>query len=171
MCSQAPTTLSASTHGSLCPLQRPFEAVCRMRLQVPSPLFLFSPNFLFSCLCMSTYFYINKTSDCVEDLLIPERAKQGNHRPVTLSPSAAKAPQLLLQACSRETHVVPACDVQPPHHTWAMGWIVLQWGSPSHSCFLSSPRSFRRKSPCWISPQTPQWSHRCFDHTRALTSE
>lgn len=92
--------------GLSVPCRDPFKAVRSMRVRVPSPLFLFSPNFLFSCLYMSTYFYTNKTTDCVEDLLMPELAKQTNHRPVTLNPSAAKAPQLLLQACSRKTHVL-----------------------------------------------------------------
>jgi len=49
---------------------------------------------------------MNKTSDCVEDLLTPEVAKQMNHRPVTLNPSAAKVPRLLYQACPSKTPVL-----------------------------------------------------------------
>lgn len=131
-----------SQHSRSVPCRDPFKAVRSVRVRHPSPLFLFSPSFLYSCLYVSTYFYTNKTSDRVEDLLKPELAKQTNHRPDTLNPTAAVTGMFQEDSC-----IVPACDVRTPHHAWATGWIPLQWGSPSDLGSLSSPNHSGRKVP------------------------
>lgn len=168
-CEPAPVGLSV-------PCRDPFKAVKSTRVRVPPALLSISPNFLFSCLYKPTYFYMNKTSDYMEDLLMPELAKQTNHRPVTLNPLwGYKSPTAAAAGMFQEdSGIVPVCDVWTPRHTGAMGWIPLQRGSPSALGSLSSPKPLRKKSPCWISPQrleTPQCSHSFFDHAGALTSE
>lgn len=84
----------------------PFKAV-----RTPG-LLLFSHNFLLICLYVSTYFY---TNNCVEDLLVPELAKQTNHRAVTLQLQESHSCWGRHGPC-----ILPACEMQSPYHTRAM---------------------------------------------------
>lgn len=76
---------------------------------------------------------------------MPALTKQTNHRPVTLKPSTAKAPQLLLQACSRKTHVLSLLVITDTPLQLGHGVDSFAKGIPFTFGFSAFPRTIQEE--------------------------